>query len=209
MFLAGNDLPARWEGRDSFVIVETGFGLGVNFLAAWGGPARRRRAPSPPALRLRRGRPFAREDLAAALAPSAEPRASRARSSWRGRRRWRVSIACTFDGGNVILTLLFGDARAMLPQLVAQADAFFLDGFAPARNPEMWSPEVVRELARLAAPGATLATWTVAGGVRAALADAGFAVEKRPGFAAKREMLVGRYEARARATRKGESVTRS
>src|SRR5258706_118557 len=61
----------------------------------------------------------------------------------------------------------------------------------PARNPEAWSPAVVRELARLAAPGATLATWTVAGGVRAALGDAGFAIEKRPGFGPKREMLAG------------------
>ncbi|HEY4997567.1 MAG TPA: FAD-dependent 5-carboxymethylaminomethyl-2-thiouridine(34) oxidoreductase MnmC, partial [Usitatibacter sp.] len=100
-----------------------------------------------------------------------------------------------FDGGNVILTLLFGEARAMLPQLVARADAFFLDGFSPARNPGMWSPEVVREIARLAAPGATLATWTVAGGVRTALGDAGFAIEKRAGFASKREMLVGRFVA--------------
>ena len=97
-----------------------------------------------------------------------------------------------FDAGNVMLTLLLGDAHALLPQLVARADAFFLDGFAPARNPGIWSPDVVRELARIAAPGATLATWTVAGGVRAALTDAGFAIERRPGFADKREMLVGR-----------------
>ncbi len=98
-----------------------------------------------------------------------------------------------FDGGQVILTLLLGEANALLPQLQARIDAFFLDGFAPARNPEIWSPEIVRELARLAAPGATLATWTVAGGVRSALADAGFTVEKREGFARKREMLVGRW----------------
>ena len=90
-----------------------------------------------------------------------------------------------------MLTLILGDARVCLPQLVARADALFLDGFAPARNPEMWSPDVVRELARLCAPGATLATWTVAGGVRAALADAGFELTKRPGFGSKREMLAG------------------
>src|SRR5438045_212304 len=105
-----------------------------------------------------------------------------------------------FDEGGVALTLVFGDARATLPQLVGRADAFFPDGFAPAKNPDMWSPEVVRELARLAAPGATLATWTVAGGVRAALADAGFAIEKRPGFASKREMLTGRRGDRAAAS---------
>ena len=72
-------------------------------------------------------------------------------------------------------------------------DAFYLDGFAPARNPALWSPELCRALARLTSPGATLATWSVAGGVRRALADAGFSVEKRPGFAGKRQMLVGRW----------------
>jgi tRNA 5-methylaminomethyl-2-thiouridine biosynthesis bifunctional protein len=196
VFLAGNGLPARWEGRDSFVIVETGFGLGVNFLAAW--EAWRADAARPRRLHFVsvEGRPFTREDLAAALAPFAELETlARALTV-----AWPPPLAgfhrMHFDGGNVILTLLFGDVRAMLPQLVAQADAFFLDGFSPARNPGMWSPEVVREIARIAAPGATLATWTVAGGVRTALADAGFAIEKRPGFAAKREMLVGRYGAR-------------
>jgi tRNA 5-methylaminomethyl-2-thiouridine biosynthesis bifunctional protein len=100
-----------------------------------------------------------------------------------------------FDAGRVALTLLFGDAASVLPQLVARVDAFYLDGFAPARNGALWTPDVMRELARLAAPGATLATWTVAGGVRAALAGAGFEVEKRPGLPPKREMLAGRRSA--------------
>ncbi|MGZ5046988.1 MAG: bifunctional tRNA (5-methylaminomethyl-2-thiouridine)(34)-methyltransferase MnmD/FAD-dependent 5-carboxymethylaminomethyl-2-thiouridine(34) oxidoreductase MnmC [Usitatibacter sp.] len=194
VFLAGNDLPARWGGRDSFVIVETGFGLGVNFLAAWeawrADPARSHRLHFVSI----EARPFAREDLAAALEPFAELEAF-ANALLEA---WPPPFAgfhrLHFDAGHVILTLLFGEAGAILPQLVARADAFFLDGFSPARNPGMWSPAVVRELARLAAPGATLATWTVAGGVRTALADAGFAIEKRPGFAAKREMLTGRRE---------------
>jgi len=109
-----------------------------------------------------------------------------------------------FDGGAVILTLLQGDVREMLPQLVARADALFLDGFSPSRNPGMWSPEVVRELARLASPGATLATWTVAGGVRSALADAGFSIEKREGFAGKREMLVGHRHGNREDAQPGE-----
>src|SRR5262249_53348337 len=99
--------------------------------------------------------------------------------------------------GRVSLTLLFGDARELLPQLEARADAFYLDGFAPEKNPEMWSSAIVRELARLAAPGATFATWTVAGAVRAALLEAGFAAEKRPGFGRKREMLAGSFPGRA------------
>ena len=205
VFLGGNALPQRWRDRDSFAILETGFGLGLNFLAAW--DAWR----SDTSARCRRlhfvsveGRPLDRADLAAALAPFEvlAPLAGALVATWpppiAGFHRLH------FDAGNVILTLLFGEAGTVLPQLVGRADAFFLDGFSPARNPAMWSPEVVRELARIAAPGATLATWTVAGGVRAALADAGFSVERRTGFGAKREMLVGRREGAAPVASAGE-----
>jgi len=194
VFLAGNGLPGRWEGRDAFVVLETGFGLGLNFLATW--DAWRRDAARPRRLHFVsvESRPFRGEDLATALRPFEElaPLADELT------RAWPEPLAgfhrLPFSSGRVILTLLLGDAHETLPQLEARADAFYLDGFAPARNPGLWSPAVVREVARLAAPGATLATWTVAGGVRAALADAGFRVEKRPGFAAKREMLVGARE---------------
>ncbi|MFZ3321926.1 MAG: bifunctional tRNA (5-methylaminomethyl-2-thiouridine)(34)-methyltransferase MnmD/FAD-dependent 5-carboxymethylaminomethyl-2-thiouridine(34) oxidoreductase MnmC [Usitatibacter sp.] len=191
VFLSGNGLPERWRGRSSFTILETGFGLGLNFLAAWDAW---RADPSRPS-RLHfisvESRPVAADDLAAALAPFAELQAlARALLG-----RWPPPLSgfhrIHFDGGNVILTLLLGEARELLPQLVARADALFLDGFSPAKNPAIWSPEIVRELARLATPGATLATWTVAGGVRAALIGAGFSIEKREGFATKREMLVG------------------
>ena len=198
VFLEGNHLAERWRDRDAFVILETGFGIGLNFLAAW--DAWRADAHHPHRLHFVsvEQRPFARADLAAALEPIEELRPlARALAAV-----WPEPLAgfhrLHFDDGKVILTLLFGDARAMLPQLVATADAFFLDGFAPAKNPGIWSPDVVRELGRLAAPGATLATWTVAGGVRSALADAGFRIEKRPGFGAKREMLAGRREAQPR-----------
>lgn len=200
VFLAGNSLPQRWQGRESFTILETGFGLGLNFLAAWdalrahaGGPARLH------FVSVERN-PFASGDLAAALAPFEElrPLATALLAVWpppiAGFHRLQ------FDGGRVQLTLLAGEARDLLPQLEARADALFLDGFSPARNPQMWSPEIVRELARLSVPGATLATWTVAGGVRAALAGAGFRVERREGFGRKREMLVG--------VREGEPVAR-
>ncbi|MCW5592722.1 MAG: bifunctional tRNA (5-methylaminomethyl-2-thiouridine)(34)-methyltransferase MnmD/FAD-dependent 5-carboxymethylaminomethyl-2-thiouridine(34) oxidoreductase MnmC [Burkholderiales bacterium] len=191
VFLAGNSLPERWRGRDSFTILETGFGLGLNFLAAWDAL---RNDPQGPA-RLHfvsvERHPFVAGDLAEALAPFEElqPLVKGLLATWpppiAGFHRLQ------FDGGRVQLTLLAGDARELLPQLEASADALFLDGFSPAKNPEMWSPEVVRELARVASPGATLATWTVAGGVRAALAGAGFRVERREGFGSKREMLVG------------------
>ena len=192
VFLGGNLLPERWRGRDAFVVLETGFGLGLNFLATW--DAWRADAGKPKRLHFVsvESRPFRRDDLAAALRPFAElaPLAQELLGAW------PAAIAgfhrLHFDSGRVILTLLLGDAQELLPQLEARADALYLDGFSPARNPQLWSPQVVRELARIAAPGATLATWTVAGGVRAALGDAGFTVEKRPGFASKRELLAGR-----------------
>jgi tRNA 5-methylaminomethyl-2-thiouridine biosynthesis bifunctional protein len=91
----------------------------------------------------------------------------------------------------VVLTLFFADV-AILRDLRLAADAIYLDGFAPAKNPDMWTHQVMRSVSRLAARDATLATWSVAGGVRQALEETGFAVEKRAGFGGKREMLVGR-----------------
>lgn len=197
VFLAGNGLPERWRGRDAFAILETGFGIGLSFLAAW--HAWREDTARPRRLHFvsAESRPLARADLAAALAPFEElaPLAGALEAVWppplAGFHRMH------FDGGAVVLTLLLGEARDTLPQLVARADAFFLDGFSPAKNPSLWSPEIARELRRIAAPGATLATWTVAGGVRSLLSDAGFRVEKRAGFGTKREMLAGALEAQA------------
>src|SRR5204863_3594455 len=93
--------------------------------------------------------------------------------------------------GDVVLTLFFADI-AIMRELRLAADAIYLDGFAPAKNPDMWTHQVMRSLSRLAAPQATLATWSVAAPVREALQATGFAVEKRPGFGGKREMLIGR-----------------
>jgi tRNA 5-methylaminomethyl-2-thiouridine biosynthesis bifunctional protein len=193
VFLAGNGLPARWRGRPRFTIVETGFGIGVNFLAtwlAWQGDAQR-------CLTLDfvsfEKHPFSAADLALAL--SAWPEFVQLADELRG--QWPALEAgehrLSLDGGRVRLTLHFGDATTALPRLDTAVDAFYLDGFSPARNPELWSPELLLRLASLAACGATLATWTVAGSVRRSLMAAGFAVEKRPGFAGKRQMLVGRY----------------
>lgn len=99
-----------------------------------------------------------------------------------------------FAGGRVGLTLLLGDALECLPQLDARVDAWFLDGFAPAKNPDMWSPVLFAELARLSAPQATLGTFTSAGFVRRGLIEAGFAMQRVPGYGQKREMLSGTYQ---------------
>lgn len=193
VFLAGNDLPARWRGRDRFVILETGFGTGLNFLATW---AAWQADPARPArlhyLALEK-HPFTRADLArlhAAWPEFAEPAAA-LRAAWPTLVPGQQRLALA--GGAVQLTLILADGEAGLARLQAAVDAFYLDGFAPAKNPALWSPGVCRQLARLARPGATLATWSVAGAVRAALGAAGFETEKTPGFAGKREMLRGRY----------------
>jgi len=93
--------------------------------------------------------------------------------------------------GSVDLTVMIGDARETLPKWSGSVDAWFLDGFAPARNPQMWEAPLMAALASASAPGATFATYTVAGFVRRGLMAAGFDVEKTPGYGTKREMLSG------------------
>ena len=197
VFLGGNGLPDRWRGCRRFVVVETGFGTGLNFLATWA--AWRQSAPLAARLHYLSAEkhPFGANDLArvAASWPDVAPLTNELLAQYPpvvpGFHRMHL------DGGRVALTLLFGEALEMLRQLDAHADAFYLDGFAPAKNPEMWSKDLFGELARLARPGATVATYTVAGAVRAGLAAAGFAVERREGFGPKREMLVARFGERA------------
>jgi tRNA U34 5-methylaminomethyl-2-thiouridine-forming methyltransferase MnmC len=87
--------------------------------------------------------------------------------------------------------VICGDARVTLPEWTGRADAWFLDGFSPAKNPELWSDELLKSVASHTAPGGTFATYTAAGHVRRALSDAGFHVERRPGFGRKRHMSAG------------------
>jgi len=195
VFLAGNSLPGRWAGRRRFVILETGFGLGLNFLVtlqAWRrDPARSERLHFVSVEK----HPFGAADLQAAHAAYPEVRDEAAELH----ARWPLLTPGVhrLELGNAVLTLLFADIKA-LRDLRLAADAIYLDGFSPARNGDMWSPAVLRAISRLAAPGATAATWSVAGAVRHALEETGFAVEKRPGFGNKKEMLV------ARNTRQGK-----
>ena len=189
VFLAGNELPARWARRERYVILETGFGFGLNFLVTWRGwkddPQRCRRLHYVAVEK----HPFALAELRALHEryPELKEEVAALHAAWPP----LVSGAHRLQLGNVVLTLFFADI-AILRDLRASADAIYLDGFAPARNPQMWTHQVMRNLSRLAAPGATLATWSVAAPVREALKATGFAVEKRAGFGGKREMLVAR-----------------
>lgn len=189
VFLHGNGLPQRWQGRDRFVILELGFGTGLNFLATWSAW----RADPRACRRLHyiavEAHPFTAADLATLHRrwPEFALLAERLRAQWPvltpGLHRIEL------DGGRLVLTLMFGDALRLLPRLSARVDACYLDGFDPRKNPDMWSPALFSRLARLAAPDATLATWSVSAAVRAGLEAAGFRCDRRPGFGRKREML--------------------
>jgi tRNA 5-methylaminomethyl-2-thiouridine biosynthesis bifunctional protein len=111
------------------------------------------------------------------------------------------------DAGRVTLTLFLGDAADGLARIDARADALYLDGFTPAKNPALWSERVFHLLAGLAAPDATLATWSVAGQVREGLRRAGFTTEKAPGFGTKWQMLRGRLAREARPLAVPEAAT--
>ena len=196
VFLQGNHLAERFAALsaagESFCIGETGFGTGLNFLCAW--QLFERTAPDGASLDFFSVEKFPLDDdeLRAALAlwPELNAQAEVLLARWHRRvpgwNRW------SFAGGRVRLTLAIDDVGQTLPQLPAGCvDAWFLDGFSPAKNPEMWSEAVLAGIARVARAGATLATYTSAGWVRRGLQQAGFAVERTPGFGRKREMVCG------------------
>jgi tRNA U34 5-methylaminomethyl-2-thiouridine-forming methyltransferase MnmC len=180
VFLAGNDLPARF--RDGFHIAELGFGTGLNLLAAlaaWRGAGVPGRLcyssfeafPMTPEDMRRAQARFAEIDgLAAELAPHLQGGAQ------------EISLP------DLHFTLVEGDARETLRAWPHKADAWFLDGFSPAKNPEMWQPELMAEVARHTVRGGTAATYTAAGHVRRGLEAAGFSVTRVPGYGRKRHM---------------------
>jgi tRNA U34 5-methylaminomethyl-2-thiouridine-forming methyltransferase MnmC len=183
VFLSGNDLPARFA--PGFHIAELGFGTGLNLVAAalaWQAAG----IEGPLRFTSFEAFPLSGADARAALAafPDAAPFAE--------------AIAAALEGDGRIETeslsarIVLGDARQTLPAWDGAADAWFLDGFAPARNPELWEPALLQAVADHTAPGGTCATYSAAGAVRAALTGAGFEVERVPGYGRKRHMVRGR-----------------
>jgi tRNA 5-methylaminomethyl-2-thiouridine biosynthesis bifunctional protein len=194
VFLQHNRLAQRWASlpaHGQFVLGETGFGTGLNFLCAW----QCWDAHAPATARLRvvstEKYPLDPQDLARALAlwPALAPYAAALLQGYRALGSGPQHML--FAGGRVSLTLLIGDVLETLPHADLQADAWFLDGFAPAKNPEMWCPALFATLARLSRPQATFATFTSAGVVKRGMQAAGFVVEKVAGFGRKRDMLRG------------------
>lgn len=204
VFLQQNGLPERWAQHQAgfFHIIETGFGTGLNFLLAWQ-HFRLHRQQQSTALCQRlyfstfEKYPLQLADLRQALqswpalAELAEQLLAQYPLALPGCHRLQ------FEQGSVTLDLWLGDVHDSMPQLPAQnqADAWFLDGFAPSKNPQMWQPELFQQMARLSKAGTTVATFTSAGLVRRGLQEAGFSVRKIKGYGRKREMTVGRIEA--------------
>lgn len=185
VFLTGNDLPARFG--PGFHIAELGFGTGLNMLAAW-------RAwetaghTTPLHFTSFEAFPMAPDEMARALEafPEVAPWATRFLEHW--------------TGGGVVkletlhLDVVIGDAREELPRWEGQADAWFLDGFSPAKNPELWQSDLMRDVAEHTVDQGTAATYTAAGFVRRGLENAGFTVERCPGYGRKRHMTRARKE---------------
>lgn len=202
VFLGGNQLNERFpiHSHPLFIVAESGFGTGLNFLTLWQAfDVFHRDNPEATLQRLHfisfEKFPLKADDLSLAHQhwPELTPWAEQLQAQWP-----QPLAGChrlLLDDGRVTLDLWFGDINELTNELDdslnQQVDAWFLDGFAPAKNPDMWTPELFSAMARLARPGGTLATFTSAGFVRRGLQEAGFSMQKRKGFGRKREMLVG------------------
>ena len=200
VFLAGNKLPQRWQKwqPDDFRIAETGFGTGLNFLLSW--QAWREQPQPKPRLHYLSVEkfPLSREQMARALAPwgPLAPLVQKLLNAWPGRLAGQHRLV--FEEGQVVLDLWWEDATQAFGDLARHGplvDAWYLDGFAPARNESMWQQTLFQSMAVLSRPAATVATFTAAGHVRRGLATAGFQVNKVPGFGRKRESLAGVIDA--------------
>ena len=190
VFLRGCGLPQAWAGRNRFCIAELGFGTGLNFLALWDVWLKTRpHAGARLDFVSFEGFPLDREQAARALSrwPELAPLTEKLLARWPARLRGIQRVHWLEDG--VSLTLHQGKVEEELPRAVFLADAWFLDGFSPAKNGDMWSAEVLRAVAERTRPGGRAATFTVAGAVRRGLEAVGFSVAKPPGFGRKRERL--------------------
>ncbi|PQZ83619.1 MULTISPECIES: FAD-dependent 5-carboxymethylaminomethyl-2-thiouridine(34) oxidoreductase MnmC [unclassified Brevundimonas] len=192
VFLDGCGLPGAWSDRADFTVAELGFGTGLNIVALldlW-----RRARPENGRLHV-----FSIEGF-----PLTRDEAARALSAWPDLAETATALLNVWPAGppgfhrldlpqwGAVIDLAVGDAEWALNQWSGAADAWFLDGFSPALNPGMWSPEIMSLIAARSAPGARVATFTVAGAVRRGLAEHGFVVEKKPGHGRKRERLEAR-----------------
>ena len=186
VFLGGNDLPERWTDRTRFTIGELGFGTGLNFLTTWNRWRETRQTGQHLAFISTEGFPLNRQTVQQALGqwPQLDKLCGIMLDQWHN-----LAMPAKMDE-QTSLHVMQGLAEQAVPRFPL-VDAWYLDGFAPSKNPDMWSSILMRRLKERTAPGGTCASYTAAGWVRRNLEDAGFAMEKRPGFGSKREMIAG------------------
>ena len=196
VFLHGCGLPAAWAGAPQWRILETGFGLGLNFLVTW---AAWKADPARPRLLhfvSVEAFPASAEDLlqAAQAHPELLPLTEQLHAQFHGLTPGFHRLV--FEGGCVLLTLCVGDAKAMLREQLFAADAVYLDGFSPQRNPDIWDEHTLKAVARCCRRGTRVASWTIARSVRDALRQCGFNVQKVPGVPPKRDNLQAEFNPR-------------
>ena len=191
VFLQGNQLAQRWQPHlvNQFTIIETGFGTGLNFLCA----AQLWLKTAPPTANLHfistEKYPLTLPEMAAAW--QAWPELNQVCQPFLAQYEASTKHSIQLFDNRVQLTILIGDATECLSKTNTLADAWFLDGFSPAKNPEMWQLALFAQMARLSKSDTTFATFTSAGIVKRGLQSAGFEVIKQSGFGKKREMLIG------------------
>ncbi|MEO6319802.1 MAG: FAD-dependent 5-carboxymethylaminomethyl-2-thiouridine(34) oxidoreductase MnmC, partial [Polaromonas sp.] len=194
VFLKGCGLPGVWAGQPQWCVLETGFGLGLNFLVTW---AAWKADPQRPRLLhfvSTEAFPASADDVlrSARTHPELLPFAEELQ-----RQLWGLLPGfhrLVFENGQVLLTLSIGDAKAILREHNFEADSVYLDGFSPLLNPDIWDIHTFKAVARCCRRGTRIATWTVARSVRDALAQCGFVVKKVPGIPPKRDNLQGDYQ---------------
>ncbi len=191
VFLDNNHLPSHWDGiTGNFTIIETGFGTGLNFFAAMQLWQQSNTKDATLHYISIEKYPLSADDIKQAMAqwPELAPYVNwLIESGYNPKAGKPIKLM----NGKITLTLLFDDINNALPQITDKADAWFLDGFAPSKNPDMWSDNLYQHMRRLSSTGSTFATYTSAGAVRRGLIAHGFTVEKATGFGKKRDMLRG------------------
>lgn len=194
VFLDGNGLPGRWTEADRYVVAELGFGTGLNFLETW----RLWKATRKPGQYLSftsfEAYPISGDAMARALQPWQTLRPLSATLIARWAMRDDVRSPWQMDE-QTSLHVIEGVAERSVDKWGQQAHAWYLDGFAPSKNKDMWSEKLMRDVFSHTADDGSFATYTAAGWVRRNLQGAGFDVSKRQGFSGKREMLVGKKPA--------------
>lgn len=191
VFLKGNNLPQNWQNKKCFTIIETGFGTGLNFLATW--QMLEKEAPTTK-LHFISVEKFPLNDNTFAKSLQEYPTLSAYKQTLN--QAYPKLIENTVNTiqltENVTLTLLIGDVQHVLKKSPAKADAWFLDGFSPSKNPDMWQESLYKTMANLSHPHTTFATFTAASKVRKGLEAAGFEVNRMKGFGHKRHMTHGK-----------------